>query len=200
MKKGSLYSILFMMVITAVFTFALSALHQNTIVAVQGNQLIKNQKKILYAFNIPFDDTMKTEEINTLYNTHIKESKRGDLLIYEGYIDDQLQGYATEMEGPGLWGNIHGVIAINKDLDAILGVDFLTHSETPGLGGRIDEQWFKEQFRNIPLNTTSPYVLYRPSPDGTVDAIAGATLTSKAVLDIVNDSLNQFLDTERGGK
>ncbi len=200
MKKGSLYSVLFMMAITAIFTFVLSALNQSTIASVQGNQLIKNQKKILYTFNIPFDNSMKTEEVNALYKTHIKESKHGDTLIYEGYVDHHLIGYAGEMEGPGLWGNIHGIIAVNKDLDTILGIDFLTHSETPGLGGRIDELWFKEQFRNISLHTTSPYVLYRPLPNSTVDAIAGATLTSKAVLDIVNDHLNQFLDAAKGGK
>ncbi|MFT9497124.1 FMN-binding protein [Anaerosolibacter sp.] len=200
MKKGSLYSVFFMMTITAVFTFALSTLNQNTITAVQGNQIIKHQKKLLYAFNIPFDDNMKTEEINALYDTHIKESKQGSMLIYEGHINNQLIGYATEMEGPGLWGNIHGIVAVNKDLNNILGIDFLAHSETPGLGGRIDENWFKEQFRSIELNNSSPYVLYRPSPNGTVDAIAGATLTSKAVLNIVNDRLNEFLELKKGGK
>ncbi|MDF2547189.1 MAG: hypothetical protein K0R93_2087 [Anaerosolibacter sp.] len=200
MKKGSLYSVFFMMIVTAIFTLALSALNQSTIAAVQGNQIIKHQKKLLYAFNIPFDDTMKTDEINALYDTHIKESKQGSMLIYEGHINNQLIGYATEMEGPGLWGNIQGIVAVNKDLNNILGIDFLAHSETPGLGGRIDENWFKEQFRNIELNNSSPYVLYRPSPNGTVDAIAGATLTSKAVLNIVNDSLIEFLELKKGGK
>jgi Na+-transporting NADH:ubiquinone oxidoreductase subunit C len=200
MKKGNLYSVFFMMAITAIFTFVLSALNQNTLASVQGNQIIKHQKKLLYAFNIPYDVNMNTDEINTLYTTHINESKQGSVTIYEGRINNQLIGYATEFEGPGLWGNVHGIIAINKNLDSILGIDFLAHSETPGLGGRIDETWFKEQFRNIPIHSTSPYVQYRPSSGGTVDAITGATLTSKAVLNIVNDSINQFSEMMKGGK
>lgn len=200
MKKGALYSVLFMMVITATFTFFLAAVNQNALAVIRNNQMIKNQKKVLYVFAIPYRESMTAAQINELYHQHIKESKNENLTIYEGYMNDQLIGYAIEIEGPGLWGNIRGVVAINDAYDTILGINFLSHSETPGLGGRIDENWFKEQFRNIKIRTTPPYVIYRPSPDGAVDAISGATLTSKAVLDIINKELTVFFKAMEGRK
>ncbi|KXG77769.1 FMN-binding protein [Thermotalea metallivorans] len=200
MKKGALYSVLFMMVMTTIFTFLLAAVNQNTLAVIRNNQMIKNQKKILYAFAIPYRESMTAPQINELYHQHIKESKNENLTIYEGYMNDQLIGYAIAIEGPGLWGNIRGVVAINDAYDTILGINFLSHSETPGLGGRIDEDWFKEQFRNIKIRATPPYVIYRPSPDGTVDAISGATLTSKAVLAIINKELTVFFKAMEGRK
>ncbi len=75
---------------------------------------------------------------------------------------------------------------MNQDFTQVLGIDFVTHSETPGLGGRISELWFKEQFRAVSINSDdSDIVTYRPAPDGNVDAITGATLTSDAVRNII---------------
>ena len=52
------------------------------------------------------------------------------------------------MDGPGLWGSIEGYVAISKDYSTILGLTFITQSETPGLGGRIGEEEYLSQFRD----------------------------------------------------
>ncbi len=80
-------------------------------------------------------------------------------------------------------GTVEGYAAISADNSELLGIDFVSHSETPGLGGRISEEPFKEQFRNLDLTNAKggEYIVYRPAPDGNVDSIAGATLTSKSV-------------------
>jgi len=73
-------------------------------------------------------------------------------------------------------------------------VDFVSHSETPGLGGRISETWYKEQFRDLEFSPDETvYVIYTPSPGGNVDAISGATGTSEAVRTILNESMDEFI-------
>ncbi|AOT68588.1 FMN-binding protein [Geosporobacter ferrireducens] len=199
MKKGSLYAIIFMILITSTFTFALAALNESTAGLIEGNQFLKQQKAILYVFNIPIHNGMSAEEISNLYKEHIRETTLGNYNVYEAFQNDNLLGYAFPLDGSGLWGSIRGIIAMTPELDTILGIDFLAHSETPGLGGRIDELWFKEQFRNISLGKTYPFVFYRPAQEGVVDSISGATATSKAVLDIINEDVNTIKETAKGG-
>ena len=111
-------------------------------------------------------------------------------------VDHKPKGYAFQFSGRGLWGTITGNIAISPTFDAVLGIDFISHSETPGLGGRIDEAWFKEQFRNMPIKTDKP-VIFKPAEGGTVDAVTGATLTSNAVRDMVNQFVIDLKNIEK---
>lgn len=199
MKKGSFYAIIFMILITGTFTFALAALNENTFGRIEANQLLKQQRAILYVFNIFTDNRMSADEINRLYRQHIQEGTLSNDAVYEAFQDGNFLGYAFWIEGSGLWGSIRGIVAMNPELDKIIGVDFLAHSETPGLGGRIDELWFKEQFRNISLGDSYPFIVYKPAQEGLVDSISGATATSKAVLNIINEDIHSFKEKTKGG-
>ncbi|HAU36698.1 MAG TPA: hypothetical protein DCX07_03145 [Phycisphaerales bacterium] len=109
--------------------------------------------------------------------------------------------YALPISGVGFWARIDGWLAVTPDLSRTVGIVFLRHSETPGLGGRITESEFRDQFRRG--------VSVTPPPDGGkfieisrasagqqnprhVDAITGATGTSTAVERFVNRDLAAF--------
>jgi Na+-transporting NADH:ubiquinone oxidoreductase subunit C len=91
--------------------------------------------------------------------------------------------------GAGLWGTITAAVGLDDSGRAVSGISFLKQNETPGLGARIDEPWFKAQFKG----KTGPF---RMVPEGTrstapdeFDAITGATVTSTAVRDMLNGML-----------
>jgi Na+-transporting NADH:ubiquinone oxidoreductase, subunit NqrC len=76
-------------------------------------------------------------------------------------------------------------------------VDFISQNETPGLGGRIEENWFKEQFKSEKLidgriTVTAIGQADENHENGKVDAITGATQTSKAVEKIINEYLEKL--------
>lgn len=201
MKKFNYRSIIFMIVITVLFTGALATINELTENQIYVNQELKEQKSLLYVLNIPFQDKTALE-VSNLYSTQIKAVQRDGFTYYEAYENDSLIGYIFPMEGDAVWGNLRGYISLTPELDQILGVDFLSHSETPGLGGRIDELQFKEQFRRIKVNLSQAddnYIVYRPNPGGQVDAISGATGTSKAVRNIINQNLKSIFTIMEGG-
>jgi len=115
------------------------------------------------------------------------------------YRVGEADGEATVVlvqQGPGLWGTITAYVGFNPDASAIAGVTFQDHVETPGLGARIDEPWFRRQF----VGKSGPFSQLRPEPqdkgDGTqdpdaFDQITGATITSTAVKDIMNKSIQR---------
>ena len=98
--------------------------------------------------------------------------------------------------GAGLWGPIWGYIAFEKDCITIAGAYFDHESETPGLGAKIkDEPWFREKFagRKVAFGTDALFNLSKNAAatgaENAVDAITGATMTSKGL----NAALNVWL-------
>ncbi len=201
MKKFNYSSILFMLVITIIFTSALATIHQLTKDQVQLNEELKEHKSMLYVLDIPFENKTAIE-VSNIRTNYIKEIKKESLIYYEGFKGDTLIGYIFPIEGDAVWGYLRGFISLSPDLTEIIGVDFLSHNETPGLGGRIDELQFKQQFRGIQIDPDQEdenYIIYKPNPNGQVDAISGATGTSDAVKRIINKKLESILMEMKGG-
>lgn len=197
MKKSFIFPITFMSILTAVFTFILSFLNYTTANQIKFNENNDLREKILYVFDIdsPADDP---EEVAKIFNDRIEETEKenGDI-IYTAKENGETMGYAFPVRGSGLWGSILGYVAITEDYSEILGVDFIAHSETPGLGGRIDEEEYKGQFRGLKLDSDAgDYIIYKPASGGNVDAISGATLTSKSVSDILNEDIKNFIENK----
>ncbi len=90
-------------------------------------------------------------------------------------------GLAVLAEGVGFQGAIQLMIGIDPQTQAVTGLKVLAQQETPGLGARIAEDWFQDQFQGKSLS--DPFVAKQD-----VDAITGATISSKAVADIVRDT------------
>lgn len=190
-----------MVVITAIFTFALALLNHVTADRIEFNAETKMKRTLLYVFDITPNGEDPSSILNT-YNEFIVEEKINDETVYIAVKNDEVIGYAFEVDGNALWGSVRGLAAVSKDFSTLLGIDFVSHSETPGLGGRISEPWFKEQFRGLDLNTPkdNEYIIYNPSPGGNVDAISGATLTSVSIKNLLNQDIHSFLTTYKGGK
>ncbi|HAE91699.1 MAG TPA: NADH:quinone oxidoreductase [Tissierella sp.] len=200
MKKSFSFPIVFMVILTAFFTFILAFLNYSTADRIAFNQEIELSKKLLYIFDIqPLSEN--PNDINQAFMDNIDNigSEDDPMYIYYGENKEVL-GYAVPISGSGLWGSIEGYVGISSDYSTILGLDFTSHSETPGLGGRISEDWYKEQFRGIDITESQNgnYIIYRPSAGGNVDAIAGATLTSKSVSKLLNEDLDKFIKERKG--
>ncbi|MCK8060331.1 MULTISPECIES: FMN-binding protein [unclassified Fusibacter] len=149
------------------------------------NYNFERQKSILYTFDIDTVDKSK-EEIYSLFNSNLIENRLRGIHYYTYYQDENLIGYSFPFTANGLWGSISGFIAMDNELKKLLGLVFVDHEETPGLGARIDELWFKEQFRGLDISGEREYVYF--GEDG-LDAITGATITVNSISVVLNDSI-----------
>lgn len=187
MKKGFVYTILFMVVLSAVLTFALAFSYEAFKPNIASHRQLKLERAVLYAFGL--DKDLKDDMVHDAFAANVRE---GGLNGGPGYTllrDGQPAGYAIPIEGSGLWGTIRGYLGVNAELTSTTGLVFTEQNETPGLGGRIDELQYKEQFRGLPLEKDGQL---RYGQDG-IDAITGATQTSSAVLRIVNQAVQQTI-------
>jgi len=76
------------------------------------------------------------------------------------------------------------MVGFNPESNTLTGMTVLSHLETPGLGARIQESWFQEQFKG--KSADDPFIAKQD-----IDAISGATISSKAVGDIIKDTLDK---------
>lgn len=199
MKKSFSFPIIFMIIITAFFTSLLAYLNYKTTDIIAYNQETDLRKTLLYVFNIEISSN-DPKEIEEVFNKYVEKDELDGQTIYIVKEKGDVAGYAFPIVGTALWGTVEGYAAISNDYTTLLGVDFVSHSETPGLGGRISEDWFKEQFRGLDLTKAKDgqYIIYRPQPNGNLDAIAGATQTSKSVSNFINEDIYKFIELRKG--
>ncbi|MBW2603915.1 MAG: RnfABCDGE type electron transport complex subunit G [Deltaproteobacteria bacterium] len=98
--------------------------------------------------------------------------------FFVGKFDGKANTVVLESSGKGYGGDVGLMVAVNMENDRIVGVAVTTHSETPGLGATAkDDPGFASQFKGMPIKET-----YKVTNDGgKVNAISGATITSRAV-------------------
>ena len=101
--------------------------------------------------------------------------------------------------GAGLWGPVWGYIAFQPDGKTIAGAYFDHESETPGLGAKIkDEPWFRGKFigKKALFGENGIFNLSKNAEaegaDNAVDAITGATMTSKGLNEAINTWLKAY--------
>jgi len=200
--RNKTLSIFYMFLITLFFASLVSAVKYFNDKKIELNQTIKLQRIILKVLDIPVKEGAADQDLLELFKQRVKEIQVDEKRLYIGYKLDgtTIQGYALPVGGPGFWGPIKGMVGIDPGAKKILGIAFYQHNETPGLGGRITEDWFSDQFKGLPLfPIKGKENIFYLSPAGTdrkaneLDAITGATNTSSAVEEFLNQELDYFL-------
>lgn len=124
-----------------------------------------------------------------------------DFELYQVSTCDSIIGYAMPYSGSGFQGNIRLMIGLDCDLKKITGMRVLEQVETPGLGTKVAEEFFTNQFIDL---VTDPLIVCikgaKASKVNEVEAITGATISSKAVLRIVNEGLSELRSLKKEGK
>lgn len=121
-------------------------------------------------------------------------------VIYQLKENGKLEKVILPIRGYGLWGTMYGFLAMSTDGKTIEGLSFYKHKETPGLGAEIlnptwQAEWVgKKAYDNN--GKPSMALVKTVSPDANaaqhqVDALAGATLTSRGVENMINFWLSE---------
>jgi Na+-transporting NADH:ubiquinone oxidoreductase subunit C len=199
-KESMVFTIVFTVVAAFVFVFILALANETTKERVEENAALARQSAILNAMGLPFS----ADTIETIYKD-VSIIEEGEYTLYS-FGEGESRIYAKVFSGSGLWGTITGVLSVKGTMAEIAGLEIISHNETPGLGGRIDEEWFKVQFKGekvlpggIEVNQKGSGEGDPVSDNGIVDGITGASRTSQSMETIINRELN-ILSEVLGGR
>ena len=202
-KKGldtnsNAYTIIYASIIVVIVAVLLALVSQVLSPRQEANRLLDQQKQILVALNQNYDNTDPAALFTSLVNDTIDVNGAPVFVAnIEGYTK-----YVLKLHGAGLWGGIGGYLALDADKNTIYGVNFNHESETPGLGGEIVTEKFRNQFigkhiRNAAGEVVSVAVLKAgkmAEGQEQVDALSGATITCDGVSTMIATNLAEYAE------
>ncbi len=104
----------------------------------------------------------------------------------------KLLGYAFKAKGNGYQGQIKLASGLDSSLTVLQGIVVLESQETPGLGAEIVGKDFRKQFNGLSVTHPIEYVKnQKPSEPYEIEAITGATISSRAVVNILNKRIEE---------
>lgn len=130
-------------------------------------------------------------------------------LVKEG---DVVSKIILPIKGYGLWSTLYGFIALERDANTVSGITFYEHKETPGLGGEIENKKWQASWDGKKIIDASGQPVIQlikgtvaattPSAEHKIDGLAGATLTSNGVTNLVQfwmgeDGFGPYLEKVR---
>ncbi|MCR1935195.1 RnfABCDGE type electron transport complex subunit G [Clostridium tepidum] len=113
--------------------------------------------------------------------------------VNEGKKGNDVAGYAIKVLTKGYGGQIEMMVGVSTG-GKVEGIKILSHSETPGLGANAEQPKFSGQFKGKPTDKDLEVVKTAPGKDNEIEAMTGATITSKAVTKGVNDAVKFYKD------
>ena len=135
-------------------------------------------------------------QLDTELEIESAKGKRVKTSIYKALSDEgRCVGWSFNAAGSGFADKIELVVAVDKDFERIAGFDCLASNETPGFGDRIKLPNWRSQFAGVPAEKLQ---LVKTGDakriDSEIVAITGATVSSEAVVKIINNSVTQVKD------
>jgi len=189
--KGSLFSLVFAVLLGTACAGLLTAARELTAARREANDRAERIRHILDALTVAYDADAGPKQLVQAYEKNVRTVKRDNVEFHE-YVgsDGTVQAAAVLFAGKGLWGPIRGVLALEPDRRTVRRITFYQQEETPGLGGEIGTRGFTKQFDSQRI--VSP----AGEPGLQVQAITGATMTSRRVKEMLNEVVRQILESE----
>lgn len=136
----------------------------------------------------------KAEEFKLTAELQIESAKGKKIKsnVYKGLAEGRCLGWAFSCTGPGFADKIELIVAVDKEFENFAGYSVLASNETPGFGDRIKLPYYQQQFEGAPAVKLE---LAKTGDAGKIDseivAISGATVSSEAVIKIINNFVAQ---------
>jgi len=218
--RNNSYTLIFTSCVTIVLGIIIAITADNLRERQEINEELDIKKNILYALGYKqnIDNPWTNKIVESLYNNSINEVyidrkgtvykkqediEKNPLKIYQRMDNGLITGYAIPIEGKGLWGTMYGYFAIEPDAVTVKGITFYRHKETPGLGGEVDKDWFKNNFigkrlvdndgKLVSIEVIKGFVSEKdPEAYIKVDGISGATITGKGLTNFLKKDLDKY--------
>lgn len=199
-KTSSLYVLSFMVLTCAILGAGVATIHYTTRPLLEKNEQLHRNRIICNAFLLGVPEKTAAAYEKTIDEYIVADTiMASDGTTIELFRNTHDNAVGFVFSGMGFWNAIHGILVLSGDLSTIRNIQFFDQKETPGLGARIEEQWFTDQFKGLPVYWNEPvHKRIRISQatgiteENHINGITGASQTSMAVMKMINSELERF--------
>jgi electron transport complex protein RnfG len=139
-------------------------------------------------------EAKKFVEVDAEVEVKLAGSKKEKVKVYKALSEaGECVGWSFNASGQGFADKIELVVAVDKNFEKIAGFNVLVSNETPGFGDRIKSSYYQDQFVGAPAEKLQLVKTGDPKKiDSEIVSITGATVSSEAVIGIINTFLIQI--------
>ncbi len=204
--KSNLGTLLYAAILGTVCALLLTASAEFTRPYQEANKQAEQIRKVLSTLKVPVEEGASAMALVEITKQSVTEKQLDGRSIYtyaSPDAPDQVLATAVQFSGPGLWGPIIGLVALEPDMQTIRGMTVITQEETPGLGGEIATDEFCNQFVGKAAKDASGRVGIAITGTGgqlgdtQVNAITGATITCDKLQAMINEALAVILEENK---
>ncbi len=112
--------------------------------------------------------------------------------IYETRYQKSLKGWVVKVSGAGYADKIEMLLGLDPEGKTISGLFVMDQKETPGLGNKIVNEKWRNQFVDKKTGTPLVVVKTKAAAPNEIDAVTGATISSNSVADIINTAVQDI--------
>jgi len=184
--KDKIKMVIFILVLGSFLTMVLVGVNNYTVPMIEANNKRAFQESVLKVFNISFSETNRDRAyLNNISDRVIKDKK---------FYISKNNNIAFEIIGSGVQGPIRTIISMSPDMETIDRIVIIHQEETPGLGSRIAEKEYLDQFRGKKF---APDIIVvragKAKNDNEVNGITGATFSCNAFGNILNTQAKKYI-------
>ena len=207
MKDSRGYTLLFSAILGTACSLLLTAGGDLTASRRKANAKAEEVRNVLGVLGADVPANAAAADLVGIFEEKVRKDRVGGVDIFRyGGSSTAPAAVAVPFAGPGLWGPVKGFLALEDDMNTIRAITFHEQEETPGLGGEIGSDWFRDQFRGKKIRSSTGSAGIRilrgtggAKSDSEVDGITGATLTCRKVQAMLNDAIQRLAKGKESG-
>ena len=205
-KNSNLGQAWLVLLLSIVFSVSLAAVHLNLSPVIEENKTKETMEKIPVL--VTGKDSKENADSMDISSRIVNVDKNGITKSYTVYdARDKAGGtigHVVKAKGQGYADKIELLLGLDSAGRTITGLFILDQKETPGLGNRIVDDAWRNQYIGKSSDSALVVIKGKSANKNEIDAVSGATISSRAVTDIVNSTLadlkTKIMTPESGNK
>ena len=197
-RKSPRYVLVFMALICLVFGTAIAVVNYATLPLLKKNEVLHKNTVLCNAFllDVPTPTADAYAKAVAEHQQPIELADSAGAIPAWRRTSPGAEMLGFLISGMGFWDRMDVVVVLRPDLQEIVNIQIMDQKETPGLGAFIEEKWFTDRFKNLAVDWSAANHAHiivgpasNPNAPNRVDGVTGATQTSMALMNMMNNEL-----------
>lgn len=193
-KNSNIVQAWLVLLLCLCFGSALAAVHVVLSPAIEANKINETREKVpglVLGEAAALELTQSGEALEIVpHPLQVEKSGRSiSYSVFEALLKGERVGWVIKSSGQGYADKIELLVGLDTTAETISGLFVLDQKETPGLGNKVIETRWRGQFIGKQAGSALSVTKSGASASDEIDAVTGATISSNAVVQIVNTTL-----------
>ncbi|MGB9500215.1 MAG: FMN-binding protein [Dissulfuribacterales bacterium] len=193
LKNFFIFQAWLVLLLATFFGAALASIQMTLAPKIEANKLNETLEKVPeLVLGANAAKTLKNSDRQMKIDQKFIKTGKKIYSVFQAKTNGQTDGWVVKASGQGYGDKIELLVGLDASAQTITGLFILDQKETPGLGNNIVKPVWRNQFINKSTQQHLTAVKTKASAPNEINAITGATISSRCVCNIINQTVNNL--------